>query len=102
MCIRDRLKVNKSLAELNLYDNKVGNEGALVISEALKVNKTLTHLRFVEMGIRIEGAKLIAEALKFNKTLVNVRIDSYIMNNFDSRDEQNEISKKDKRIQFFS
>ena len=38
------MKVNTSLTEIDLQNNKIGDEGAKAIGEALKVNTSLTKI----------------------------------------------------------
>ena len=72
--------------------NGIGNEGAKVISEMLKVNKTLASLnlargeeskeeqkekeedRMTDNEIRADGAKTMSEGLKVNSTLTSINL----------------------------
>ena len=60
-------------AQLNLYRNEIGNEGAAAIGDALKVNGSLTSLNVGYNMIPDDGATAIAEALKLNGSLKEVR-----------------------------
>ena len=68
-CIAEAIKVNKTLTNLNLRNNGIGDAGATCIAEAIKVNKTQTNLDLRSNGISDAGATCIAEAIKINKTL---------------------------------
>ena len=61
-------------AQLSLYDNGIGPEGAAAISEALKVNGSLTSLDVSENTIKNEGAVAIGEALKINGSLTSLDV----------------------------
>ncbi|KAF9432945.1 hypothetical protein BGZ76_010115, partial [Entomortierella beljakovae] len=63
------LKTNTTLVNLNLRGNKIGNKGALALSEALKTNNTLTALHLRTNSIGNEGALALSKALKTNTTL---------------------------------
>ncbi|MBP9693292.1 MAG: hypothetical protein KBE16_01095 [Alphaproteobacteria bacterium] len=72
------LKVNKTLTNLELEDNSVGDEGAQVLADALKENRTLTSLYLGLNEVKAEGARTLAEALKENETLKRFEL---VMNN---------------------
>ena len=76
----------QTLTELNLYENKIGAEGAKYLSGALRVNKvspifssstqkaqidfftqTLTHLNLWDNQIGAQGAEQLADALRENR-----------------------------------
>ena len=60
------------LRELNLYENKIGDEGAKALAEALQENQTLTSLVLWDNKIGDEGGKALLEALQKNQTLTTI------------------------------
>ena len=59
--------LNSSLCEMNLQDNKIGDQGASYIGAGLKTNTTLKEL---DLGVNFlgnKGAIAIVNALKINK-----------------------------------
>ena len=68
------MKVNSTLTSINLFNNYIGNEGAVAIAEALKVNSTLTSINLCASDIGNDGAVAIAEALKVNSTLTSIAL----------------------------
>lgn len=54
---------------IKFNNNTIGDEGAKAIAEALKVNLSLKELWISENKICAEGVKAIAEALKINYSL---------------------------------
>ncbi|KAF9434905.1 hypothetical protein BGZ76_007230 [Entomortierella beljakovae] len=68
------LKTNIALVTLNLKGNKIGNGGALALSEALRTNTTLTTLDLEGNSIGNEGALALSETLKTNTTLVTLNL----------------------------
>ena len=67
-------------AQLNLYRNEIGNEGAAAIGDALKVNGSLTSLNLANnsvcgiLGNKVEGIAALAEALKINGSLTSLDV----------------------------
>lgn len=94
--IGEALKVNRTLTVLNLANNIIGDSGAQSIAEALKVNKTVTVLRLRSNNIGDSGAQSIGEALKLNGTLTELYLhDSNISKELHQQvKEQCEKSKK--------
>ena len=72
--LKNFLKDSKTITKLNLYDNQIGPEGAIAISEALKDNKVITTLNLRNNQIGDEGAKAIAGFLKDNKAITVVSL----------------------------
>ena len=70
----DTLKVNKSITKLFLFNDNVGDEGAIQLAEALKVNKSLTTLGLVRNNIGVVGATSLAAALKINTSLKELHL----------------------------
>ena len=60
------------MKKINLYDNRIGHEGAIAISDALKINSTLHEINLEKNQIGAEGASTIAGALKTNSTLKKI------------------------------
>jgi len=65
----DALARNKSLKILNLYNNKIGVEGAKRLAKAISINKTLEQLNLEGAEIGDEGVKHLAAALTGNSKL---------------------------------
>ncbi len=74
--IGEALKVNTAVTELYLYSNQIGDAGAQAIGEALKVNTTVTELKLDDNEIGDDGARAIGEALGFNTSLVKLSLDN--------------------------
>ena len=72
----EAVKVNKTLTNLCLCRNGIGDAGGTSIAEAIKVNKTLTHLHLSGNGISDASATSIAEAIKVNQTLTHLDLSS--------------------------
>ena len=66
LLLRPKVKVNKTLTNLNLSDNGMSEAGATSIAEVIKFNKTLTNLNLCSNGISDAGATFVAEAMKVN------------------------------------
>ncbi len=56
---------NRVLTELSLWNNSIGDEGAIAIAEALKVNAVLTELdlEYNRMGDAHAGKKAVRDAV---------------------------------------
>ncbi|KAL3808416.1 hypothetical protein ACHAXA_001353 [Cyclostephanos tholiformis] len=63
------LATNESLKILNLYNNKIGVEGAKRLANAIANNKTLEQLNLEGAEIGDDGVKYLAETLKSNSSL---------------------------------
>ena len=66
------LKTNQSLIILDLYNNSISDQVAMLIASALEINKTLTTLSFHCNRIKDKGTIAIAKVLEINKTLTNL------------------------------
>ena len=66
------LKTNQSLIILDLYNNSISDQVAMLIASALEINKTLTTLSFHCNSIQDEGIIAIAKVLETNTTLTNL------------------------------
>ena len=69
IAIAKALEVNAVLKKLVLNDNKIGDQGAIAIADALKFNAVLKELWLYENNIGDQGTIALAEALKFNAVL---------------------------------
>lgn len=69
------------LQSLNLYDNKLGVEGARVLAEALSLNSSLQNLDIGCNRIRNKGMKAISEGLYGENSKSNLRV-LVVKNNF--------------------
>lgn len=67
--LEDALMFNRSISELDLQDNKIGDEGARVLARMLKKDTVLTNLNLATNKIGSDGARAIANALKSNMKL---------------------------------
>ena len=70
---------------INLFFDRIGDEGAKYVAEALKVNTSLTEIDLGWNNIDAEGAKYVAEALKVNTSLTEIDLDG---NNIDADEEE--------------
>lgn len=70
--LAEALKINKTLTKLSLYDTQIGDVGAQALAESIKNNKTLTVLAVAYNNIGAVGSQALAEALKINKTLIEL------------------------------
>jgi hypothetical protein len=73
--IAAELRVNRTLTELNIWNNSIGAAGAASLAEALGVNTTLTELNLDNNSIGAAGAASLAEALRVNTTLTVLRLE---------------------------
>ena len=64
--LRPKVKVNKTLTNLDLSDNGMSEAGATSIAEVIKFNKKLTNLNLCSNSIRDTGTTSIAEIIKVN------------------------------------
>mmetsp|Transcript_1067 Transcript_1067/g.1866 ORF Transcript_1067/g.1866 Transcript_1067/m.1866 type:complete len:277 (+) Transcript_1067:65-895(+) len=63
------LSHNKTLRVLNLYNNKIGIEGAKRLADALKVNQNLEQLHLGYNHIGDKAAQILADSFAVNKSL---------------------------------
>lgn len=68
--------MNHTLQEINLWDNKIGDDGITAIAKALK-NSDISLLNVRECGITFMGVKSLAEALLDSHTIKEL----WLMNN---------------------
>lgn len=61
--------LNKTISQLDLSHNRIGNSGACKIGKFLLHTKTLTHLDLGDNSIHYQGCRYISQGLKFNKSL---------------------------------
>jgi len=66
------LAQNHTLRTLNLYNNKIGVEGAKCLAAALKVNSSLQQLHLGGNHIGDKGAQFLADSLVVNKGLSKI------------------------------
>ena len=81
--LRDMLKVNTTLTELNLSNNEVGGwykhqtwvtpEGPTALAEGLAANSSVTQVNVASNRLGTEGGKALADCLKTNTTITQVR-----------------------------
>jgi len=60
------LEVNKTITELDLWNNKINIEGMKYLSDSLKINKTLMKLKLWSVK---KGIKYLSDALIVNNTI---------------------------------
>mmetsp|Transcript_5346 Transcript_5346/g.9457 ORF Transcript_5346/g.9457 Transcript_5346/m.9457 type:complete len:291 (+) Transcript_5346:119-991(+) len=65
----DALAQNHTLRVLNLYNNKIGVEGATRLAEALKVNRTLQQIHLGWNHVGDKGAQMLADSFNVNSSL---------------------------------
>lgn len=61
--------LNKTISQLDLSHNRIGNSGACKIGKFLLQTKILTHLDLGDNCIHYQGSRYISQGLKFNKSL---------------------------------
>jgi len=59
ICIKTLLMENKTITFLDIRENKIYDEGAVVISEGLQNNHTLTTLWIWGCGLSVEGSVVV-------------------------------------------
>ena len=69
-----KLLSNRTLRELNLYMNELGDAGAELISKSLKGDRTLRSLDLGGNGVGPDGARALADALSGNRTLSSLEL----------------------------
>jgi Ran GTPase-activating protein (RanGAP) involved in mRNA processing and transport len=75
------IKNNETLLEIQLYNNKISEEGSKDIQELLEGNKNLQSLHVYSNNIMDKGCNLIGNSLKNNTTLKYLFLSGiYIMN----------------------
>ncbi|KAL0241789.1 hypothetical protein GEMRC1_007024 [Eukaryota sp. GEM-RC1] len=70
--VAEVLKVNTTVTSIDLRGNSIGNDGVTTLSNALLVNSTLTNINLRENSIGKVGVIALADALKVNSTLTSV------------------------------
>lgn len=65
----EALKENRTVTDLRMAINKIGDDGAGHLAELLKTNSTLTDIRLRDNLVTDKGAELLVEALSENTTL---------------------------------
>ena len=70
------LMQNKTVTELNLSSNQIGDDGIEKLANALRVNNTLQNLDVSNNKIGNRGVESLANALKENKTLKSIDLGS--------------------------
>ena len=67
-----KMAKNKTLLELSIENNRLGDSGAYELAELLRVNPTLMLLKCDRNDIRVNGWKSIRLAFEMNRTLVHL------------------------------
>lgn len=73
--IANMLETNKTLHELSLYVNKIGDKGIATIMQSMAKNTTLTWLNIGDNAFTDEAADDIVQMMKTNKTLKSLGLD---------------------------
>ena len=66
--------LNKTITQLDLSHNKIGQSGARKIAKYLLQSQILTHLNLGDNCINYEGSRYLCQALKVNKSLVDLNL----------------------------
>lgn len=75
MRLAPSLRVNKSLQELNLFETNLLSQGACYLAEALKFNRTLKEIYLGENRIGDDAAATaIQELLRVNRSLLKMNL----------------------------
>jgi hypothetical protein len=69
VALAEALRTNTSLTTLELYNNQIGDAGAVALAEALRTNTSLTTLNLSGNQIGDAGAVALAIALRTNTSL---------------------------------
>lgn len=72
--LSEAMKCNRSVTSVDLVYNGVGDEGVKVLAEMLKGNKSVTSIDLSKNDIGDEGGKALAEMLEVNKSLIFVKM----------------------------
>ncbi|XP_051535359.1 NLR family CARD domain-containing protein 3-like isoform X2 [Myxocyprinus asiaticus] len=67
--LAEALKENRTVTDLRMAINKIGDVGAGSLAELLRTNRTLTDIRLRDNHVTDKGAELLMVALKENTTL---------------------------------
>lgn len=68
------LMINKTITQLDLSHNKIGQVGARKIAKYLLNSNILTHLNLCDNNIANEGSRYLCQALKVNTSLVSLNL----------------------------
>ena len=68
------LMLNKTITQLDLSHNKIGQSGSRKIAKYLLQSQILTHLNLGDNVINYEGSRYLCQALKVNKSLINLNL----------------------------
>lgn len=68
------LMLNKTITQLDLSHNKIGQSGARKIAKYLLQSQILTHLNLADNMINYEGSRYLCQALKVNKSLIDLNL----------------------------
>ena len=71
--LADALMSNMTLQTLCISHNNIGTKGLTALADALKVNASLKTLDLEVNGINTEGASAIIDAIEVNHTLVSLK-----------------------------
>jgi len=71
------LKVNTTLAILDLSSNNIDSRGSIALSQSLILNTTLTKLYLSSNLIGSDGSRSLLNALKINTTITTLDLGTY-------------------------
>lgn len=74
--------INKTITQLDLSHNRIGNSGACKLGKFLLHTKILTHLDLGDNNIHYQGSRYISQGLKLNKSL---KVLSLLLNRIDDK-----------------
>jgi Ran GTPase-activating protein (RanGAP) involved in mRNA processing and transport len=74
VALAQTLRLNTTLASLNLRENGLGEGGGWVLAEALRLNTTLASLNLYYNGLGEGGGRALAEALRLNAMLTSLNL----------------------------
>lgn len=74
---------NKSIRKLYFRNSKIGDEGALAVSQLIQGNTTMVELEVFNCGISEKGGTAIGDALKTNFCIEKLSIGENILNKRD-------------------
>jgi len=70
----DVLKVNTSISQLDLRNNKIGGEAGAVLADMLRHNNTISHVDLSWNDLGVEGGKALLEGIRANHCLLDCQL----------------------------
>ena len=72
---------NKTLIELNLNDNKIGNSVVKSLAQCICVNESLEELCISDNKIDYEGELVLLDAVRHNSILITLQLTDEVLEN---------------------